>query len=122
MDLNAFSGYKHVKKMWGTEIWLTNSPLYCAKLLVVEPGFACSLHRHAIKTETFFVLQGLLAVEVGTGGAFEVKGVGDSVHLPPGTFHRFWSVSLLSETIFLEVSTTHSDDDVERREESGPIG
>jgi mannose-6-phosphate isomerase-like protein (cupin superfamily) len=124
MDLSKFAGYKHVPKVWGEEIWLHNSPLYCAKLLVLTPGMQCSLHRHLVKTETFFLLQGLAMIEVGADGHKELKHSGDSVHIPVGTYHRFGHVSgVLTSvpTVILEVSSHHDDADVERLEESGPI-
>jgi mannose-6-phosphate isomerase-like protein (cupin superfamily) len=121
MDLSKFSGYPHVAKQWGTEIWLTNNPLYCAKLLVLKPGMACSLHRHIAKTETFFILQGEVRVEIGTHGLPEYKHPGDSVHLPAGTFHRFADPGGSNvPAIILEVSTEHDDADVERLASSGP--
>lgn len=114
-------GYPRTTKVWGYEIQLINCPLYCAKILVVTPGYTCSLHRHAIKTETFFVLEGRLGVQVGYTNEHEVKTVGDCIHLPPGTFHRFWCANN-NHAVFLEVSTTHDDSDVERLEESRYIG
>jgi len=125
VDLSAFTGYKHVRKVWGEEIWLINSPLYCAKLLVLKPGMQCSLHRHLVKTETFFVLQGYPTIEVGTSGQKEGKVAGDSVHIPVGTWHRFGYVNGAPhpfQTILLEVSSHHDDADVERLEDSKPIG
>lgn len=127
MDLTNFKGYPHIEKVWGTEIWLTNNPLYCAKLLVLNPGYQCSLHRHIAKTETFYVLQGEVRVELGTYGITEYKTVGDSIHLPAGTWHRFADPYPMhcdecagAQVILLEVSTEHDDRDVERLAPSGP--
>lgn len=123
MDLTKFNGYPRTPKLWGEEILLINSAAYCAKILVVEPGFVCSLHRHKIKSESFFVLEGKLAVLTGRDPSFlkrEDKAVGDCVHLLPGTYHRFWSPNA-ERAVFLEVSTTHSDGDVERLMDSAPL-
>lgn len=120
MDLTPFDSYPQVPKVWGREIWLCNTPLYCAKLLVLAPGWQCSLHRHLIKDETFFMLEGDgVYVTCGASGA-KVNALlpGDSFHVPPGLWHRFWSPEGLA--VLLEVSTQHSDDDVERLEPSGP--
>lgn len=122
IDLTRFDGYARHDKVWGYEVWLHNSPLYCAKLLVISPGMQCSLHRHRVKTETFFVLQGEVRIELGL--ATEHKTVGDSVHVPVGTWHRFGNPNTSDfgdQVILLEVSSHHDDADVERFEESGPI-
>lgn len=123
-NLSDFKGYPEVSKAWGTEIWLTNRDEYCAKLMVLNGGFQCSLHRHLKKTETFFILQGLVEVQIGIDGHKELKGPGDPIHIPVGTWHRFGdpSTSDFSDVpVMLEVSSHHDDEDVERLEPSGPI-
>ena len=109
---------KHVTKAWGRELWLVNNEKYCAKFLYLESGQQCSLHRHFVKDETFYVLSGSCRLEFGD--AVQVLEAGDTRRIYPGTFHRF---SNRSEHIcvILEVSTFHSDDDVERLEPSQPI-
>lgn len=119
-DLSQWAGYVHIDKVWGTEIILDNNPHYCAKWLVIKPGFACSLHRHHIKRETFHVIEGRVGIEFGSDAAtlrMEAKDVGDGMHVPPGLFHRFWSM-MPERAILLEVSSHHDDADVERLEES----
>jgi quercetin dioxygenase-like cupin family protein len=118
INLLAFDGYKQVDKMWGAEYWLHNSDLYCAKLLVVDPGMMCSTHRHLLKTETFFVLEGTPLIQL-EGGRWEAKAPGDSVHVPVGTWHRFGAAEL--PAVILEVSSHHDDEDVQRRDPSGPL-
>lgn len=105
---------KFVQKVWGSELWLTNEAEYCAKVLTVKPGFECSLHLHPKKAESFIVLR-------GTGWC--VRGtqtipltIGAVVRIDPGVQHRFAAID--TELMLLEVSTHHSDDDVERRAES----
>jgi len=43
---------------------------------------------------------------------------GDTIHIPTGAWHRF---SGIDDSVILEFSTRHRDEDVERREDSGPI-
>jgi quercetin dioxygenase-like cupin family protein len=117
MNLEAFADYKQVFKVWGREIWLVNSPLYCAKLLVLEPRMRCSLHRHLVKDETFFMLEGA-GVYVESMGTIHGMLPGDNFPVHPKAWHRFWSPD--GPAVLLEVSTQHSDADVERLEESGP--
>lgn len=110
---------KHVPKDWGIEIWLVNTNLYCAKHLFIEPGYKCSLHRHKVKDETFLVMLGSCSLEVS--GKVEQLCRGDERRIPPGTWHRFWNDRYAPICKILEVSTTHSDDDVERKEVSGRV-
>lgn len=116
MDLSLFEGYPQVEKSWGKEIWLCNTPLYCAKFLALDAGQQCSLHYHPIKTETFIILEGQLLVQLASRS--EAKAAGDSVLVPAGTPHRF--AGAYGPALLLEVSTFHSDDDVVRLEPSGP--
>lgn len=120
INLSQWEGYPHHSKVWGTEIWLHNSPLYCAKLLCLLPKMQCSLHRHLKKTETFYILQGEADIELGMGKIKILHIEGDSTHVPVGTWHRF-SNPLNYMCIILEVSSHHDDEDVERLYPSGPI-
>lgn len=122
MNLNAYANYPHIEKIWGTEIVLTNNHKYCSKLMVLKEGFQCSLHKHFTKDETFFVLQGKVLIESSTNPNMLVVasfGEGQNKHIAPNTYHRF--SALLPDTILLEVSTSHSDEDVSRFLESGPV-
>ena len=125
MNIDDFRDYIHVPKIWGEEIWLTNIPMYCAKFLALKDGYQCSLHRHLRKTETFFVLEGTVNLEVQTDPDQKVLSTirlkaGENYHLPTGVFHRF-STAEPGGAIILEVSTKHDDLDVERLEDSRMI-
>jgi mannose-6-phosphate isomerase-like protein (cupin superfamily) len=97
-------------KLWGVEEVIVNRAEYCAKFLRVKPGYTCSLHRHRIKTETFHVLHGSGVIGVGDSGPLLVQE-GLTVHIPPGKWHFFASREGMT---LLEISTEHSDEDVER--------
>jgi mannose-6-phosphate isomerase-like protein (cupin superfamily) len=107
---------KVVEKMWGTETYLTNTDQYCCKRLHVYDGYVCSRHRHLIKTETFIIESGSGWIEVNAR-MYKVT-VGDHLHIPAGTWHRFWSDVGM---VMLEVSTHHDDADVEREINSDKI-
>ena len=111
----AVHGLKYVRKVWGRELWLVNNEQYCAKYLYLDPGFACSLHRHPIKNETFVVLRGSCQLEFADSR--RPMGVYDSQRIAAGTWHRFSNPGN-QLCIILEVSTHHDDLDVERKEES----
>src|SRR5689334_3155765 len=125
MNLEKF---KTVDKVWGQEVWLVNNERYCAKLLHVNAGWQCSLHMHPIKKETFIVLDGGVCLEVAQGNTDSAPLVtkqiqlvsGESYTLEPNTFHRFFSYTD-QPAVILEISSTHSDDDVIRLEDSKPL-
>lgn len=110
---------KEVRKLWGAEYWLCNNERYAAKILVLEPGFQCSLHYHVIKKETFIVLWGLVKLEVYTPKDTLYLSPGDKYTLEPGRAHRFTAID--GDAQILEISSTHSDDDVVRIEDSRAI-
>jgi mannose-6-phosphate isomerase len=104
-----------VRKEWGEEHWIVNRA-YCGKKLLLKRGFRCSIHRHPVKDETFHLEKGLVWLELDGEG--RLLRPGDTVHIPPGTPHRF---SGLEESVILEFSTRHEDEDCVRDEPSGPI-
>lgn len=107
-----------VPKVWGRELIIVNRDKYCAKFLIIEPGYQCSLHLHNVKQEDFYVLEGVVKLELGTLGHFVHAVPGTLQHIAVGRPHRF---SSLTGAIILEVSSHHNDDDVVRLEESGKI-
>jgi len=106
---------KVVEKLWGTERWYVNEPEYCMKLMIVKPGYACSLHYHLIKKETFILTQGNLLIEIN-GDPYTMRD-GDSCTLTPNTTHRFYNYGP-EDAQFIEISTHHDDADVVRLEPS----
>src|SRR5690242_7319219 len=100
-----------VHKLWGTEYWEVNTDLYCMKILVVAPGRRCSLHRHLIKDETFLCRVEEVIVEmvdsVSQIGEMRILRRGESIHIPPLTWHRFSNVR--SVPAMIEEISTHHD-------------
>lgn len=47
-----------VEKGWGCEVIFANEPLYCGKIMKFKAGEKTSMHFHAEKIETFYVLNG----------------------------------------------------------------
>lgn len=112
------SSLKKTQKLWGYEDLVVNNEDYCAKFLNIKANYQCSLHYHLKKRETFFVMQGVVRLEQR-----DVRGVpiveflvaGEQRTIEPKTPHRF---SSLNAATILEISTTHSDEDVVRIEDS----
>lgn len=101
-----------VEKGWGSEnIWATNDK-YCGKLLQFNQGAKFSMHFHAHKDETWYVLSGKFKVLViNTANASQTEyalGIGDVWHNPPLLPHQLICVE--AGTI-VEVSTPDSVED-----------
>lgn len=111
-----------VPKQWGKEIILVNEPDargYCGKIMLAEPGATCTTERHRTKDETFWVVAGMLRLEL-FGEAERpderpqvlILEGGDSHRIRPGTWHRFGAV--VPKTVFVEFSSYHDDADTEK--------
>lgn len=101
-----------VDKGWGYEnIWVTNDK-YCGKFLHFESGKKFSMHFHAVKEETWYVLYGLFKViTIDTNNATKLTTVlqtGDVWHNKPLVPHQL--ICIEGGTI-LEVSTPDSVED-----------
>ena len=108
--------HKLVPKLWGSECWIVNNEKYCGKILHLKPGFSSSLHLHKVKHETMLCLRGRVRIYNATGYSAIYLEPGDSLELPPGTYHTF--EALEGDAVLIEFSTHHDDDDVERARDS----
>jgi mannose-6-phosphate isomerase-like protein (cupin superfamily) len=101
-----------VSKGWGSEeIWVTNDH-YCSKFLHFNEGSKFSLHFHAHKIETWYVLSGRFTVRwIDTNDASEYEQylqTGDVWHNDPLQPHQL--ICHEAGTV-LEVSTPDSVED-----------
>ena len=110
---------KIVNKIWGKEEWLVNSEFYCAKWLHLKKGYQCSLHKHKIKDETFYLVFGVVELEIGKLRRRHTLFPGQQYRIKPNVLHRF--KSLTPQSTILEVSTHHEDSDSYRVIKSGKI-
>ena len=103
-----------IHKTWGYEVEFENNEMYCGKELVcVDEKWSSKgkFHHHDVKDETFYVIEGSLVLEIVENG-LEIRMVlneKDSFRIRPGVQHRFRSIGTICR--FIEVSTTHSDED-----------
>lgn len=100
---------KKINKGWGSEeIWAATDQ-YCGKMLHFDQGAVMSMHFHAVKDETWYVLSGKFEVKwIDTSTAKEYSSYlhpGDVWHNPPLTPHRLICVDTGS---IVEVSTADS--------------
>ena len=108
---------KIVLKNWGCEEWLVNNDKYCGKILYLNQDKRCSLHRHKIKEETFYILEGEIELETrweDEQSQITILSQGDTWEILVGQYHRFKAINGLA--ILIEFSTHHDDNDVERLE------
>ena len=101
-----------VEKGWGHElIWATNDK-YCGKLLKFNKGAKFSMHFHAEKEETWYVLDGRFEVLwIDTKDAttkFVHLDKGDTWHNNPLVPHQ---LICLEEGTIIEVSTADTVED-----------
>jgi len=113
---------RRVDKPWGWELVWAEGDRYVGKLLFVRAGQALSLQYHERKDESWYVQDGLAALELGAVDgelAEEEIRAGDTFHFPPGTVHR---VRALEDTLIVEVSTPDLDDVVRLADDYGREG
>lgn len=101
-----------VEKGWGHElIWATNDK-YCGKMMKFNVGAKCSMHFHATKDESWYVLSGKFLVKhIDTVNATLHEIVlteGMTWHNPPLMPHQ---VICIEEGMLIEVSTPDSVED-----------
>ena len=108
-------------KLWGYEVWIKNDEDYCVKELHLNEGFESSLHYHKLKFETFYVSCGILRVEIVQDGVSKIYtlGAGEWLNIDAYVKHRLSSIA--RETVIIECSTQHFENDSYRDEESRQV-
>src|SRR3974390_1772497 len=110
-----------VEKPWGYEVRWAITERYLGKILHVRKGEALSLQYHERKDECLLIVRGAIDAEVG-GGDAKLQTVrmteGDTIHLTPGTRHRFTAVE---DADIYEVSTPEIDDVVRLEDRYGRV-
>jgi mannose-6-phosphate isomerase-like protein (cupin superfamily) len=120
--LESYSKFSHynpdselidVPKGWGKEVWIVNFEKYCGKFLFINKNKRMSWHYHLVKEETFYVLEGECVLSYGqdddlAASRQKILRPGSKFHVRPGTRHMLEAVA---DTIVLEISTTHIEED-----------
>lgn len=99
-----------IDKPWGREQVIELNDRYMLKKLTMNAGHRCSLQYHNHKTETIYVLSGLLKISYGsTVDLLEdhLYGPGETVTLASGVIHR---MEAIEQSVYLEASTPEIDD------------
>ena len=103
------------KKLWGEEHWLANAD-FCCKELILREGYRCSLHYHKVKDELFYIIKGKILLELNGENIILIEG--DWKRVKPMDIHRF---SGIIDSIIIECSTHHKEEDSYRIENSGKM-
>lgn len=109
------SKIKEVEKRWGYEIWLANNKEedYCGKILYIKEGHSTSMHFHAKKHETFYILEGTLRVDIIDTSTTEIDirtvKTGESFVMERNCPHKL--IAQDGPVKFVEISTFHEDSD-----------
>lgn len=101
-----------VEKGWGHELIFATNDLYCGKLLKFNEGAKFSMHFHAKKDETWYVLSGkfiLRMIDTDNADQYHHELVqGSSIRIPPLRPHQ---LECIEEGTIIEVSTPDSVED-----------
>ena len=111
-----------VHKPWGGEELLAHTQDYALKRICVRQGSRPSLQYHERKSESLYLLEGKLGIEIGDNLdslAIEEILPGQVVDIPRGTIHRVFA---LLDSVLIEVSTPELDDVVRLQDDYGRSG
>ena len=99
----------YVEKGWGHEFIFATNDKYCGKILKFNEGAKFSMHFHATKDETWYVLSGQFEIRyidtVNADEKVKTLNTGDIWHNPPLLPHQ---LICTQEGMIAEVSTPDS--------------
>lgn len=112
-------------KVWGTTELKQRTPLIEVHRLSILPLRQCSMHRHLVKWNDFYVLSGRLTIEVHKNDYDLVDvtelGPGDYTTVKPGDFHRFLTGAVGCECLEIYHIVPWTGEDIERRGVGGVV-
>lgn len=102
-----------IDKLWGYELILTNTELYCGKIICIYKNKKGSYHYHRNKDETFYIQSGKIALKYGWDDNFDESEYielleGDTFRIPPKMRHQIIG---LEDSEIIEISTFDEDSD-----------
>ena len=116
-EFKSLTGTK-VEKPWGFEEILEHNVHYTVKRLNIKAGERMSLQYHREKTETVYVLRGVLSNWTSDDdNNYDIYSEGSTLHIEPGDIHRFGAFG--QDCVILECSRSMLDDVVRLRDDYG---
>ena len=98
---------------WGHYKVLSETGTFKIKEIVVQPGQRLSLQRHQQRHEHWYLLHGVALVELA--GQERRLGGGDSVDIPPNTWHRLANQGDTALALIeIQTGSYFGEDDIER--------
>ena len=108
-------------KSWGQTEEIFNNGVVSVNHLKINKGGYCSEHRHAAKSNLFFIVSGNLAIEIWRPPLNEkdetVLWQGEMTTVEPGVYHRFRA--LTDVECFEIYAVRFEGEDIERRTTGG---
>lgn len=105
-------------KTWGEKWNVFKNDLCEVSLLYLKPSQRCSWHRHATKSNQFFVIEGVVWIMTEWGEAEIAKG--QIFTTAPGEWHEFQTredSAILQEVMYVQ----YNAEDIERKKLGGPL-
>jgi mannose-6-phosphate isomerase-like protein (cupin superfamily) len=101
-----------VTKGWGKEVVIVNNDKYCGKILHFKNASKFSMHFHADKHETFYVLEGtgiMRGINTENANEFDIElKPGVIISIPQFSLHQIFAQTDMK---VIEFSTHHEDSD-----------
>ena len=94
-----------INKPWGSEEFIEHNQHYVVKRLIMKKNNRCSLQYHNEKTETIYIISGILNIHIN--GIEKDYIQNQYVTIYPGQIHR---MSGVEDSVYLESSTTQLND------------
>lgn len=112
-------------KVWGTTTPRIVTPMFEMHHLNINPWHQCSIHTHRFKSNAFYVLDGVLYVDVWRDGPNDrspaIKLVaGADLTIPPNIRHRFRTGSAGAQALEMYFTEPLSED-IQRQNEGSAI-
>jgi len=112
-----------IEKIWGTTEPLVVTPLYEMHRLIIKSEHRCSLHVHRFKWNAFYVIGGVLLLDLLVSElspvVVEKLGEGGFTTIAPGVHHQFRTEA--APALALEMYYTEPlSEDIIRRNVGGP--
>jgi len=107
------------KKIWGTDEKIFENDSVEIHILKIKKGFGCSIHRHNLKRNQFYVLEGELKIKHSIGETILNKG--ESIEIKPPNTHQFIAMTEVLAIEIVSVKMEDCRDDIVRRSQGGQI-
>ncbi len=108
-----------IKKIWGTDEKIFETDSIEVHLLKVKKGYGCSIHKHRLKRNFFYVLDGELKLVHDIGETILNKG--ESIEIKPPNTHQFVAITEVLAIEVVSVKMEDCKDDILRDTQGGKV-